>query len=314
VICDLSSAVITSLMLLHAPVAVLLVLIFLAGLITPVFAGVRAAIVPEMLGTGPEFVLGRAIYSMVWSGSQVVGFALGGLLLAVIGARGSLAIDAASFLGSALLVRIGIKPRTATAPGEGNVIRASLHSVGTVWRDRRLRRLMLVHWLVPTCSLAPEAIIAPYVAHIGGPSRDVGLLLSAIAGGMLVSNLLGGRLLTVRWQRRLMPAFAILCVAPLIGFLAHIGFWVSFGLLALTGLGAGWNLGRDSYFIAILPEDLRSRGLTIDQSGLMVVQGLGFVFWGGVAEVLPLRTTIAVAGAFGVLIVTLLGHTPETDA
>jgi len=304
--CDLVSAVVVGLMVLPVPVPVLLVLIFVAGLVDPVFAGVRAAILPEVLGTGPEFVLGRALFGMVWQGAQVMGYAAGGLLLAAVGARGALALDAVSFLGSAILVRLGTRRRDAAAPSNERLMRDSLRSVGEILRIPRLRQLMLLHWLVPTCALAPEALIAPYVHLLHRPTSDVGVLLCAVAAGMLLSNLVIGRALTVRRQRRLMAPVALLTVVPLIAFAAPLGVALSIVALAISGLGTCFNLGRDAAFIAAIPEPLRGRALAVDGSGLMAVQGIGFAFWGALAEFVPLRSTIAIAGVAGVIVIVVL--------
>jgi MFS family permease len=312
--CDLVSALVVGLMVLPLPVPVLLVLIFVAGLVDPVFAGVRAAILPDLLGTGPQFVLGRALFSMVWQGSQVFGYAAGGLLLTAIGPRGALALDAVSFLGSAVLVRLGTRrrtPRASSAPGAQNrLMRDSLNSLGEVLHLPRLRQLMLLHWLVPTCTLAPEALIAPYVHHLHGPTRDVGILLSALAAGMLVANLIVGRSFTTRTQRRIAAPAAVLTAAPLLVFAAPIGLAISATLLAISGAGSCFNLGRDAAFIEAIPERLRARALSIDQSGLMFIQGLGFVFWGAMAEFVDLRTTIAIAGAAGLVVVVTFSRPP----
>ena len=304
--CDLVSAVVVGLMVLPVPVPVLLVLIFVAGLVDPVFAGVRAAILPEVLGTGTEFVLGRALFGMVWQGAQVMGYAAGGLLLAAVGARGALALDAVSFLGSAILVRLGTRRRDAAAPSNERLMRDSLRSVGEILRIPRLRQLMLLHWLVPTCALAPEALIAPYVHLLHRPTSDVGVLLCAVAAGMLLSNLVIGRALTVRRQRRLMAPVALLTVVPLIAFAAPLGVALSIVALATSGLGTCFNLGRDAAFIAAIPEPLRGRALAVDGSGLMAVQGIGFAFWGALAEFVPLRSTIAIAGVAGVIVIVVL--------
>jgi hypothetical protein len=295
-------------MVVRLPVPVLLVLIFVAGLVDPVFAGVRAAILPDILGTGPQFVLGRSLFGMVWQGAQVLGYAAGGLLLTAVGPRGALALDAVSFLGSALLVRLGTARREAIAPTKAPLLRDSLGSLREVMRDPTMRRLMLFHWLVPACALAPEALIAPYVNLLHRPTRDVGILLTGVAAGMLVANLLMGRLATTRTQQRLMAPAALLGVIPLIVFLAPVGVTVSFVLLAVTGIGSSNSLGRDSLFIAAAPVALRARALAIDGSGLMVVQGVGFAVWGAMAEFLPVRTTIAVAGCAGVAIVLALAR------
>jgi MFS family permease len=311
--CDLTSAVVVGLMVLPVPIPVLLVLIFVAGLVDPVFAGVRAAILPDVLGTGPQFVLGRAAFGMVWQGSQVLGYAAGGLLLTAVGPRPALGLDAVSFLGSALVVRLGIKQRAPVVVVATKMMRDSLNSLGVVMRNPELRRLMLFHWLVPSCGLAPEALIAPYVHLLHRPTRDVGVMLSALAAGMLVANLVAGRALTTRGQRRLMMPAAVLAVVPLLVFAAPIGLVLSTVLLAITGVGSCNSLGRDSLFIDAIPPELRARALAIDGSGLMVVQGIGFALWGGLAEFLPLRTTIAIAGGVGVLIIAALARGPGSN-
>ena len=66
VLCDLADACLFAVMALPGlPVAVLLALSFTAGLASPVFAGARAALLPEVLGTGANYVLGRATVRMV---------------------------------------------------------------------------------------------------------------------------------------------------------------------------------------------------------------------------------------------------------
>jgi hypothetical protein len=238
----------------------------------------------------------------------VLGYAAGGLLLTAVGPRGALGLDAVSFLGSALLVRLGTQRRSALAPSRAPLLRDSLGSLREVMRDGPMRRLMLFHWLVPACALAPEALIAPYVSLLHRPTRDVGVLLTAAAAGMLVANLAMGRLVTARTQQRLMAPVALLAAAPLIGFLAPLGVTLSFVLLLVSGMGSSSGLGRDGLFIAAAPPAIRARALAIDGSGLMVVQGAGFAVWGALAEFLPVRTTIAVAGCAGVAIIVLLAR------
>jgi predicted MFS family arabinose efflux permease len=128
---------------------------------------------------------------------------------------------------------------------------------------------------------------------------------------MLVSNLIIGRTLTTSRQRRLMVPAAMLMLVPLLAFGAPLGLVLSLLALAVSGLGSCFNLGRDSAFIAAAPESLRARALAIDQSGLMVVQGLGFAFWGLLAEFVAVRTTIVIAGATGLVLILALFWRPR---
>src|SRR5258708_17614897 len=176
--CDVASAVLVGFMLIPGmPVPGLLALLFAAGLIAPVYQGVRSAVLPEILPPGPGYVLGRAMMRMVAQSAQIVGYGAGGLLLAILSPRGALAADALSFAASAALLRFGTRPRPARAAGSGSMARDSLAGLREVLADRPTRRILLFYWLVPACAVAPEALAAPYAAHIGQPARAARLLL-----------------------------------------------------------------------------------------------------------------------------------------
>src|SRR5262249_61537242 len=98
VACDLASAVLVACMMVPGvPVPGLLALLFVNGLISPVYQGIRSAVLPEVLPPGSAYVLGRAIMRMVAQSAQIVGYGAGGLLLTVLSPRGALAADALSF-------------------------------------------------------------------------------------------------------------------------------------------------------------------------------------------------------------------------
>ena len=118
---DLLSAVLVGAMVIPGmPVAALLGLVFANGLLAPVYQGVRSAVLPDVLPPGPGYILGRSMMRMVAQSAQIVGFGAGGLLLAVASPRGALGFDAASFAGSAVLLRWGMSRRPAgSGPGPG---------------------------------------------------------------------------------------------------------------------------------------------------------------------------------------------------
>src|SRR5215469_5140393 len=99
--CDLASAVLVACMVVPGmPVPGLLALLFANGLIAPVYQGVRSAVLPKILPPGPRYVLGRSLMRMVAQSAQIVGYGVGGLLLAILSPRGALAADALSFAAS----------------------------------------------------------------------------------------------------------------------------------------------------------------------------------------------------------------------
>ena len=96
--CDLASAVLVACMMVPGmPVPGLLALLFANGLIAPVYQGVRSAALPTILPPGPRYVLGRSLMRMIAQSAQIVGYGVGGLLLAILSPRGALAAkDSAS--------------------------------------------------------------------------------------------------------------------------------------------------------------------------------------------------------------------------
>ena len=123
--CDLLSAAIVALMASSAvPVPALLALLFVLGLISPVAGGMRNRLLVVVLPAG-AFIAGRSLFRIVAQSAQVVGNAAGGLLIALTSPRGALLLDCASFLGSALVVRLATRSRAPLGGGAHDGARAA---------------------------------------------------------------------------------------------------------------------------------------------------------------------------------------------
>lgn len=307
--CDLASAAVVAIMVIPGvPVAGLLALLFAEGLIAPVYQGVRSAVLPEILPSGPPYILGRALMRMVAQGAQIAGYGAGGLLLAFLPPRGALAADALSFAASALLLRLGTAPRPAhSTPGPGAagpMARDSLTGLRAALAHRATRRILVFGWLVPACAVAPEALAAPYAAAIGQPPRVAGFLLMGIPAGTVAADVLAARLLPARLQRRIIVPAALLSFAPLAAFAVSPGLGLALALLVIAGLGSAWMAGMDGLLVTAAPPALRNRALALSGAGLMFTQGAGFALWGVAGQYAPLPVVIpaaAVAGAAAVV-------------
>jgi Major Facilitator Superfamily len=305
--CDLASTGLVGCMLIPGmPVPALLALLFVNGLIAPVYQGVRSAVLPEVLPPGPRYVLGRALLRMVAQSAQIVGYGAGGLLLVFLSPRGALAIDAISLAASAALLRFGTKYRPARAAASGSITSDSLHGLREILGHRQIRRILLFSWLIPACSVAPEALAAPYAAHIGQPTRAAGFLLMGIPAGAVAADIIAARMLSGRLQRRVILPAALLVFAPLYVFAFQPGLVPAMGLLVASGLGFGWSPGIDRLLIETAPETRRNRVLALASAGLMFTQGVGFAFWGIAAQFAPPTVVICVAAAAGTIVVVLV--------
>jgi MFS family permease len=302
VACDLASAVLIGSMVIPGmPLPALLALLFAIGLIAPVYQGVRSAVMPEVLPPGPRYILGRALMRMVAQSAQIVGYGVGGLLLAILSPRGALVADALSFGASALLLRFGTAARPSGSNRNGSMARDSLAGLRKVFAHGPTRRILLFSWLVPACMVAPEALAAPYATHIGEPARAAGFLLMGLPIGTVVADIVAARLLATRLQRRIIVPATVLAFAPLAVFAATPGLVLAIALLAVAGLGSAGSAGIDGLLIDTAPVDLRNRALALAGAGLMFTQGVGFALWGIAGQYLPVAVVIPLASATGVL-------------
>jgi len=319
--CDLASAGLVALMALPGlPIPLLLALLLPLGAIAPVFQGARAASLPDVLG-GEGFALGRSLLRMVAQTSQIWGFALGGVLLTMLSPRPLLLLDAASFLASAVLLRLGTRerPPRADIPADApvtaaagaprrSVARDSLAGVRLALGSARLRPLLLFYWLPPAFAIAPEALAAPYVAQLGQSPAAVGLLLAAASAGSVAGMFTAGSLLSPSRRLRFMVPLATWTFVPLLCFVARPALIPAVALLALSGLGWAYSIGLDQRLLEVTPEHLRGRTLSLATSGLMLSNGLGFAAAGAAAEFATPRAVIVASSLAGLLAVTLLGR------
>jgi MFS family permease len=309
--CDFICALVVAVMAIPGtPVAVILGLLVIMGLTSPIFQGVRAASLPSILPPGAPYILGRSMFRLVAQGAQVAGFALGGLLLIAVSARGALIIDAVSFVASAGLLRFGTRERLPElTESEHSVVRASLHNVKNVLSIRRLRRVMLLEWLLPTCAVAPEALAAPYVARLGLASHAVGFWLTAIPVGTVLADVAAARLLSPAQRRRLvLPSMLVMCL-PLLAFGLQPSFGIAFALLVFVGLGNAYQPALDQELVDAAPEPLVGPALSISTSGLMFCQGIGFGLWGILAEFIAPPYVVLIAGGAALLVAVVLKPT-----
>jgi len=172
----------------------LLVIVVLVG--TPCKAAATALAVDLL--TVEDYPVGLGLRAATVQVDQLAGFAVGGVAVAAVGARSALALDAATFLGSAVLIRLGVRARPPAAHTEtinANGSQRWLHGTVTVLRDRRLRLLLGLSWLLGL-PVIPEGLAAPYAHALGGGPRTVGVLLAAGPTGVLLGTLIYSRWLS----------------------------------------------------------------------------------------------------------------------
>lgn len=295
----LEAATAAVLALAHLPVAASLALVAAIACLTPVFSGASNRVVAEVL-TGDAYVLGRSLANIASSAAQLAGLAAGGVAVAALGARHALLVTAACHLTAAAAIRLRLPnlpaPHRQTGERPGSILRQSLAGSRLLITDPAVRALMLANWLPPAFVTGAESVIVPYTARRGFPVGSSGLLLACLPTGMIMADIVVGRLVQPATRERLTLPLMLVTALPLLAFAVAAPLAVMAGLLVITGSGLAYTLGLQRRFLDAVPQPMLGQGFGLLTTGLMTLQGVGPVVFGAVAEVTGPGRAMALAG------------------
>ena len=288
-------------------VGCLLVVSVLAG--RP-FTAAQVAILPDILA-GEAYVVGSGLRLITDQVAQLAGFAGGGVAIALIGVHAGLAVDAITFVVSALIIRLFVRQHplvgdqaTAAARGRVTLWRQMSSAAKVVSASPRLRVLVGLGWLAGL-HVVPEGVAAPYAAALGEGPAAVGLLMAALPAGSTVGALLLLRL-PAHHRQRLVGPLAVAAAVPMVACAASPGLALSIALWFVTGMCASYQIQAAATFVRAIPAGQRGQIMGFVGSGLVASQGVGIVVFGLVAEHVGGAKAVGLAGGCALVIGLLL--------
>ncbi|HEY3718498.1 MAG TPA: MFS transporter [Jatrophihabitantaceae bacterium] len=301
-------ALVVALMAIPAmPLPVVAVLLVFVVSVQPLNSATRNAILSNVL-TGDRYVAGMGIFGTTDNIVQVGGFALGGVLVGLVGAHPALAIDAATFAVSMLLGRFGLREHRPSTDGlAGASAKRSVRRGATlIFRDPRLWSLAAIQWMYGFY-VAPEGIAVPYATWLGFGSI-AGLLMSADPIGATF-----GMFGLARWVRpasrlRLLTPPAVFAGVPLVLAVVHPVLWLTIVLFAVSGALSSYTMFAHAAFVPAVPDHQRGQAVGLMGAGLQAAQGLGILLAGALADVVSPPTAVAICGGAGMVGCVLVGR------
>jgi MFS family permease len=306
VIADLARAALVGLMAIPGMhIAALAALLVAVQLLASPFNAARAAVLPAIL-EGDRFIVGQGIININYMMSQLGGYVAGGVIVKFTGTSTALAIDAATFLASAVLVRFGLKDRPGpSGPSDGSRPKTTMRSLregaGLVWHDRKLRTLVAIACLSGFYVVA-EGLAVPYSNELGGGAVAAGVLFAAQPAGATIGMLVLTRRVSPDTRLRLLGPMAIAACVVLIACAFKPGLVITAILFALSGAAGSHQTVAAAAFIQAVPDAQRGQAFGLGSTSMRVAQGLGVVLAGLIAEGVAPSMVVALAGAAGAVL------------
>jgi MFS family permease len=295
---------------LHGTLAVLIfvgpVPIWAIAVIEAAFGTAEAFFNPAVTGLVPQTVpdgevqQANAANSIVANAAELVGPAIATALVLGLGAGWAFAVDAATFVFSALLLS-RLRPRSR---GERAPRQAMTAELRAGWQELRSRQWA---WVVIAAtsiallvSLGPYFTLGPTVAEENYGSTGVyGALAVALGAGTLIGSVAGLRWrprhpirFAMAWAALWPPSFALFALGP--------PLWALVPLFVLVGFGFSlFDVAWDTAIAERIPPHAISRVSAFDWMGSLALLPLGFLLAGPLAATFGAEEVLVVGGLLG---------------
>ena len=297
-------------------VPVILLVVGPINFLRVLFSAAQNASVPALAGRD-RLAAGAGYLEAVFAFGYVVGPAMAGVLIAIVGPGPTIALDAASFAisaGSVLLVRRSLLPPVSETPRR-RLRDDARDGLAYVWGNRNLR-LTIAFFAILQLFMAPFVPAFTYflVRERGMDGGGLGLMISIFSVGMLVGAIGATRLKSRGLGHRMLVGTLLLGVGLALGRLMP-----SAALLGLLGLGVGgaYSMVEVAYVTLRLnasPDELLARVSTVARTVTVGVQPVGMLIGGLAIDRFGGGTALAGMGVGAILVAAAFAGSGLTRA
>src|SRR5215210_889115 len=280
----------------HAELWQLIALQVVRGVATSFFFPASQGLVPQTVSP-PQLQQANALLGLTRNTTGILGSALGGVLVALVGPGWAIAFDAATYAASALILAGMRLPRKERLEANGII-----GELGEGWHEFASRAwlwsIVVAAGIGNMAAVGPSMVLGPLVAKqsLGGASAWAAILACQGAG-----FLVGGMLL-LRWRPRrplLVGELGLLVWALPLAFLATVhstvavagGFFLAGAALELFNVA--WSTALQQH----IPLAKLSRVSAYDALGSFVFIPIGLTIVGPIADGIGVDETLWLAAA-----------------
>ena len=262
------------------------------------FGPAFGAIVPDIV-SAELLVQANALQQLVQqAAAKLVGPAIGGFVVAAIGAGPGFLVDAATFLLSAIAVA-ALKVRSQ-AVERARSARAELREgLAFVRRQPWLWSTLVMASLSLLFFLGPLEVLLPYIVRneLGAGAGGFGLILAAAGAGAIVASLAVSQFGVPRRYLTFMYTLWAAATLPLVGYAIGTSLWQFVVLGVVYGAcETGGMVVWGTLMSTRVPPELRGRVHSLDWFVSIGLTPVSFALTGPVSKAIGIDATLILAG------------------
>jgi MFS family permease len=302
--CELAQAGLVAVIALWLPaLPLLLLLVGLRSVVAQIFQPASRAAVPQLV-RADDLPAANAAVGFGTNVGETVGPLAAAVAIPLLGIRGALLVDVATFLVSATV--LGVMPQIQR--GQRAVLTSffgdARAGLAYMWRSRIVRTITLGYiGVVAFNGIDDVALVFLATDALDGGEPAVGLLLAAVGLGLIVGYALLGRGKTrMSMVALLLTGLATVSAGNLLTGLAWAVI-AAFTLQALRGIGiAALDVAANTMLQQTVPAEVLGRVFGTLYGAIGLAAGFSYVAGGVLLDLTGPRVTLVVAGTGGLLV------------
>ena len=271
------------------------------GIFWPAFTGVIPAVLPEA-----GLQKGNALIAFVTNAGVILGAAAAGILIDVFGVAFTLAIDAASFFFSGLMIFTFRHLTPRAEHSENTMLDDLLHGWRVFLSFRWIVIIVAAFSFIVMCWAAAENVLGPLIAleHFNGP-KSWSFVISAESAGLIV-----GSLIAIKVKPKFPMRFLMLSSFTITFYIWSLAkpqslLLIAFGAflfgITLDLWGTLWNTALQRK----VPRESLSRVASFDAMGSMMFRPIGLAIAAPLSTLVGIENFLQVMAAITVVAIVL---------
>jgi len=271
------------------------------GIFWPAFTGVIPAVLPEA-----GLQKGNALNAFVTNAGVILGAAAAGILIDVFGVAFTLAIDAASFFFSGLMIFTFRHLTPRAEHSENTMLDDLLHGWRVFLSFRWIVIIVAAFSFIVMCWAAAENVLGPLIAleHFNGP-KSWSFVISAESAGLIV-----GSLIAIKVKPKFPMRFLMLSSFTITFYIWSLAkpqslLLIAFGAflfgITLDLWGTLWNTALQRK----VPRESLSRVASFDAMGSMMFRPIGLAIAAPLSTLVGIENFLQIMAAITVVAIVL---------